>query len=317
MPYRDGVGAARALVEPELDELRERAEALDEHGRDVPARLRVEIDTLLADSSRPVRSMTEVSLAHARVRELALAIDVASEVAAMTVAARRQRRRARLRSAAVAGGVLALLGATFGASSTRAYAEAECGTRWECADLGLCHASQVDDWVVCVAKNDEDCASACSTRGECVAQAGRCVAATDAACRASRACATEGLCRAEGGACVVADDALCAASSACRDSGRCSADEGAGACEIMRDQDCARSDACTSDHLCAAWGGKCVGVTQKSCRLGAACEARGLCSPEGATCIAQDDGDCQFSRACLDHDRCVAEHGACVRARAR
>lgn len=307
MPYRDGVGAARAVYEPQLDELRARAGTLDELGRDVPARLRVQIDTLLEQSSRPVRSMTEVERAHAQVRELALV-----DLATMTAASRRARWRARLRFAAVAGGMLALVGGTFVASSNGAL-ESACRRSWACDDQGLCHADQVDSWA-CVAKSDADCAGACAARGTCTAKDGACVATTDASCAKSNQCTTDGACHAVGGACVVATDADCAASEVCRDAARCSADVATGTCELEHDRDCAASTSCTRDGLCAAWAGKCVSPAEKACRLAPACEESGLCSAAGTRCVASDDGDCQFSKACLDQGRCIAQGSACVRA---
>ena len=122
-------------------------------------------------------------------------------------------------------------------------------------------------------------------------------AASDADCAASPRCANYGECELATlhvprgspsfveGKCVAASDATCAASKeACGIMGRCSMRNYR--CEASWSADCARGSWCKDLGRCSAEGGKCVASTEAECRASIECTTRGRCYTRDGICVS-------------------------------
>ena len=110
-------------------------------------------------------------------------------------------------------------------------------------------------------KEDPDC----KKEGKCVTQQGkRCVAGSDADCRASELCRVAGACFAVNRVCQAKSDDDCKKSENCRKSGACGFYEGTCvSLDTLFHPSCAET--CAADGLCVKQDGKCVALSKYHC----------------------------------------------------
>ncbi len=151
----------------------------------------------------------------------------------------------------------------------------------------------------------------------------KCVASSDAECRASNACKVRGECSKVGDECKPANDADCQASTNCKSSGNCTKTT---VCAVTGAKDCS-GEPCTLHGLCkfVSLGsdfGRCEPATSADCKRSASCSTDGQCGlvkdPTGrALCAPVTDADCSAAQICKSEQRCrrgtSVEGYACIR----
>jgi hypothetical protein len=174
-----------------------------------------------------------------------------------------------------------------------------CGVGY-CACCGRC---QFADAGMCVALTNADCkqAGGCTGKdsyGACMTKAGACVEGPDsAACAGASSCTTVAKCAFIDGHCAPGSKADCEASNICKQGGRCTFAQGE--CIPQTDADCAGSNLCKQIGACHFVKGYETVSEGKAVYLGG-------CHPNGTA-------DCQQSTKCLNGGYCVysAKHGKC------
>lgn len=127
-----------------------------------------------------------------------------------------------------------------------------CQTSSDC-DAGLACAEDR----TCQTRLTIDCrgrVEVCGTEGRCTGQNGRCVAASNADCKASSRCKNEGRCSAKEGKCSAETREDCR--ELCAALGRCTPVNGG--CDAASDDECKASKACATSKKCRSRGGRCT-----------------------------------------------------------
>ncbi|MFC1642818.1 hypothetical protein ACFL5O_09065 [Myxococcota bacterium] len=123
----------------------------------------------------------------------------------------------------------------------------DCDEGLRCADDKTCQTPKTID---CRGRADT-----CGDDGRCLGKNGKCVPASDEACKKSRRCETDGRCTSKDDKCMAASPADCA--KLCEATGRCTVQDGS--CIAASHKDCRDSVACKTAKRCRALAGRCVG----------------------------------------------------------
>ncbi|MBW2453293.1 MAG: hypothetical protein JRI68_02230 [Deltaproteobacteria bacterium] len=116
----------------------------------------------------------------------------------------------------------------------------DCVSGHGCADNKTCQTYKT---IECRGRGD-----ACKREGMCTGDGKRCVAGTDADCKASKICDKEARCTAKNGLCIIGGAEDC--KPLCAKFGRCTFLDNK--CVADKDDDCAESEACKKYSKCKA-----------------------------------------------------------------
>jgi hypothetical protein len=122
----------------------------------------------------------------------------------------------------------------------------DCGDGLGCSPEKVCETFQT---IECRSRNE-----VCKGEGRCTGSGSKCIAATDAECKAASICANDGRCTAKDGKCVAASSQDCA--DVCGKNGRCTIEDGN--CIAATSKDCRDSLACKQADRCIAKLGRCI-----------------------------------------------------------
>lgn len=123
----------------------------------------------------------------------------------------------------------------------------DCATGLVCADDKTCQSPKT---VECRGRQD-----VCGEEGRCLGKGGKCVPASNDACKHSRRCETDGRCSLKDDKCAAATAEDC--STLCKTMGRCTIEDGT--CIAGSNKDCQQSEACKQAKRCRAFAGRCAG----------------------------------------------------------
>ena len=128
-------------------------------------------------------------------------------------------------------------------------ANPDCVSGHGCADDKTCQTYKT---IECRGRGDT-----CKREGLCTGDGKRCVAASDADCKAAKICEKEARCTAKNGSCVIGSAEDC--KPLCARLGRCTFQDNR--CLADSDDDCKESEACKKYKKCKARAGTCFDDT--------------------------------------------------------
>jgi hypothetical protein len=124
----------------------------------------------------------------------------------------------------------------------------DCGDGLGCSPQKVCETFQT---IECRSRNE-----VCKGEGRCTGSGSKCIAATDAECKAATVCVNDGRCTPKDGKCVAASSQDCA--DVCSKNGRCTIEDGN--CIAATSKDCRDSAACKQADRCIAKLGRCISL---------------------------------------------------------
>ncbi|MFT7623638.1 MAG: hypothetical protein ACI9WU_002821 [Myxococcota bacterium] len=184
-----------------------------------------------------------------------------------------------------------------------------------CALEGLCTVGADDE---CFAGSDLECSQSetCTQVAACFAEAGVCVPGPmSGLCdipmghHLINPCQRDGRCHGVDGRCVATTDADCKASSGCKELGFCT-HQGNGC--VVGPSDCRGTTKCAEFGWCTFDGDRCIVGSDDDCLDSSGCAALGHCSLRHRVCKARSDEDCARSSRCQNGGRCIASEGECL-----